>query len=84
MPDPTLADELQRLTGDAQRWRVDPDEVESVRAALAWARSGDLLLLVVHSHDARLQAIALLQRLQRDGWIPGQPLPPRENAIAHD
>lgn len=79
-----IADELQRLTGDAQRWRIDADEVESVRAALAWARSGDLLLLVVHSHDARLQAIALLQRLQRDGWMPGQPLPPRENAIPHD
>ena len=28
--------------------------------------------------------IALLQRLQRDGWMPGQPLPPRENAIPHD
>lgn len=79
-----IADELQRLTGDAQRWRIDTDEVESVRAALAWARPGDLLLLVVHSHDARLQAIALLQRLQHDGWMPGQPLPPRQDGIAHD
>ena len=24
------------------------------------------------------------QRLQRDGWMPGQPLPPRENTIPHD
>jgi cyanophycin synthetase len=41
-------------------------EVEAVRQALAWARPGDLLLLLVHKQ--RDEAMALLNQ-RRSGWI---------------
>ena len=39
-------------------------ELEAVHAALAWARRGDLLLLL--SHSQRADVLALLQRLQAE------------------
>jgi UDP-N-acetylmuramyl tripeptide synthase len=51
------------------------DENRAVRMALAWARPGDVLVLPLHSRDGRAQALALFERLQREGWRAGQPLP---------
>ena len=50
-----------------------PSELEGVRAALAWARDGDLLLLTTHAQ--RDEVVALLQGLVESGWQPGQALP---------
>ncbi len=49
-----------------------PTEFAAVRAALTWARAGDLLLLMTHAERERV--IALLERLRAAGWKPGQPL----------
>ena len=42
----------------------------------AWARAGDVLVLPLHSREGRGHALALFERLRRDGWKAGQPLPP--------
>jgi UDP-N-acetylmuramyl tripeptide synthase len=47
-------------------------EYEAVLDALAWARPEDLLVLPVHSERERV--LALLDRLEREGWAPGAPL----------
>jgi len=52
-----------------------PDEISAVRAALAWARPGDVLALPVHTRVGRTDALALLRRLSRSGWCAGEPLP---------
>jgi UDP-N-acetylmuramyl tripeptide synthase len=51
------------------------DEDAAVRAALAWARAGDVLVLPLHSREGRAHALALIERLRREGWRAGQPLP---------
>jgi len=51
------------------------DEDQAVRMALAWARPGDVLVLPLHSRDGRAHALALFERLRRDGWRAGAPLP---------
>lgn len=48
-------------------------EFEAVLEALAWARADDLLVLPVHSERERV--LALLDRLEREGWAPGAPVP---------
>ena len=48
-------------------------EIESVRAALAWAREGDVLLLT--THDSRDAVIGLMESITARGWSPGQPVP---------
>ncbi len=53
-----------------------PGEDEAVRMALAWSRPGDVLVLPLHSRDGRAHALTLLERLRREGWRAGQPLPP--------
>ena len=53
-----------------------PDEDRAVRMALAWARAGDVLVLPLHSREGRGQALALFERLRREGWQAGRPLPP--------
>lgn len=55
-----------------------PDEDRAVRVALAWARAGDVLVLPLHSRDGRGHALALFERLRREGWQAGQPLPPAQ------
>ena len=52
-----------------------PDEDRAVRLALAWARQGDVLVLPLHSREGRSHALALFERLRREGWKAGQPLP---------
>ena len=51
------------------------DEDHAVRQALAWARAGDVLVLTLHSKDGRAHALALIERLRREGWRAGAPLP---------
>lgn len=45
-------------------------EMDAVRAALRWARPGDLLLLL--AHEAREEVLTLLTGLSAKGWQPGQ------------
>jgi UDP-N-acetylmuramyl tripeptide synthase len=51
------------------------DEDRAVRQALAWARPGDVLVLPLHSKEGRSHALALIERLRREGWKAGQPVP---------
>jgi UDP-N-acetylmuramyl tripeptide synthase len=53
------------------------DEDGAVQLALAWARAGDVLVLPLHSRDGRGHALALFERLRREGWQAGRPLPDR-------
>lgn len=52
---------------------VHADELSAIRAALGWAREGDLLLLTTHAD--RDAVFALMQALVASKWRPGQPLP---------
>lgn len=49
------------------------DELSAIRAALRWAREGDLLLLTTHAD--RDAVFALMRSLAESDWRPGQPLP---------
>lgn len=50
-----------------------PSELAAARAALEWARAGDLLLLLCHAQrDAVLELVA---GLERSAWRPGSALP---------
>ena len=51
------------------------DETEAARMILADARPGDSLVLPVHNAASRARVTDLLDRLQAQGWMPGQPLP---------
>jgi cyanophycin synthetase len=67
-----LEDEIRRLgAGDEAIGRATT-EIDGVRQALAWARKGDLLLLLVHTQ--RDEVLALLDRLRENGWEAGQPV----------
>jgi len=67
-----LEDEIRKLgAGDEMIGRATT-EIEAVREALAWARKGDLLLLLVHTQ--REEVLALLDRLRESGWEAGQPV----------
>jgi UDP-N-acetylmuramyl tripeptide synthase len=46
-----------------------PSEFAALLDALRWAERGDLLLLPLHAERER--GLELLERLQRDGWRPG-------------
>lgn len=48
-------------------------ELAGVRAALEWAREGDLVLLTAHEH--RTEMLDLMARLETGGWRPGDLLP---------
>jgi UDP-N-acetylmuramyl tripeptide synthase len=68
------------LRAEFLRLGAAPDSIEhadtefaAVRAALSWARSGDLLLLPLHAERARV--LAFLDQLQAEGWKPGVELP---------
>lgn len=58
---------------DDERIATAPDEMTAVRRALEWGQPGDLLLLLVL--DERDASLRLLQRLEGEGWQPGQALP---------
>ena len=51
------------------------DEDDAVHKALAWARPGDVLVMPLHSKDGRSHALALIEKLRREGWSAGRPLP---------
>jgi UDP-N-acetylmuramyl tripeptide synthase len=68
-----MADELARLGVPAEAVSLPGSELDAVRDALAWARSGDLLLLTVHQD--RPLVLALLDRLRAAGWRPGDGVP---------
>ena len=55
--------------------REQADELAGARAALAWARPGDVLVLPLHSLAGRTAVLALLDRLRRSGWSAGEMLP---------
>ena len=69
-----LQAELSRLGAPADLIAVEASETDAVRAAFAWAREGDLLVLL--SHAARARTLAFLDRLGAAGWRPGEALPP--------
>ncbi len=50
-------------------------EMDAVRAALAWSRPGDVLVLPVHARVARNEVASLVERMRRNGWRAGQALP---------
>ncbi|MEN8149310.1 MAG: Mur ligase family protein [Planctomycetota bacterium] len=64
--------ELEALDLPAGAVSRAEDEVDAVRQALAWATEGDLLFLL--THEDRPGVLALLSRLHRDGWRPGDPI----------
>jgi UDP-N-acetylmuramyl tripeptide synthase len=67
-----LEEEIRKLgAGDDMIGRATT-EIEAVREALAWARKGDLLLLLVHTQ--RDEVLALLDRLREGKWETGQPV----------
>lgn len=57
------------------------DEAEASRQALVWARPGDLLVLPVHEPSRRDAVVALLDRLQGEGWRAGDALPDMANHL---
>jgi len=67
-----LEDEIRKLGAGDDRIGRATTEIEAVREALAWARKGDLLLLLVHTQ--REEVLALLDRLRESGWEAGQPV----------
>ena len=68
-----LRSELDRLGAPADAIGVEDSETDGVRSAFAWAREGDLLVLL--SHAARARTLAFLDRLAEMGWRPGDELP---------
>ena len=50
------------------------DELQAARALLAWARSGDVLVVPIHSTPNLHTLIAWLDALAEQAWQPGQPL----------
>lgn len=68
-----LEDELLGLGAPPGVITRAPSEFEAVRDALNWAQADDLLVLPVHSERERV--LALLHRLEREGWVPGAPVP---------
>ena len=68
-----LRDEFLRLGAAPESITISGTELEGIREALAWARPGDLLVLLIHTQ--RDEALALLARLQETGWQAGERLP---------
>ncbi|MEX2149934.1 MAG: Mur ligase family protein [Steroidobacteraceae bacterium] len=52
-----------------------PDEEAAVRLALGWARTGDVIVLPLHTREGRTSGLALIDALRHSGWSAGQPLP---------
>ena len=71
-----IRSELLRLGMADSALPVQLREADAAREALAWARTGDVLVLPVHSLDAKTEVAGLLDTLQASDWQPGQPLPP--------
>jgi len=56
-----------------------PTELDAVRAALAWAEPGDLLVLGIHQD--RRGVMTYLDTLRGAGWTAGRPLPAHASAV---
>lgn len=69
-----LIDAFVRAGGDAAAVETTQDELEAVEHALAWAETGDLLVLTVH--ESRDPVLRWLEGLRADAWRPGTALPP--------
>jgi UDP-N-acetylmuramyl tripeptide synthase len=68
-----LRDEFLKLGAPRGLFAQADSELEAVRAALAWAREGDLVLLPVHAQ--REEVLALMEKLELTGWKAGRELP---------
>jgi UDP-N-acetylmuramyl tripeptide synthase len=56
-----------------------PTEIDAVRAALAWAEPGDLLVLGIHQD--RRAVMTFLDSVRGAGWTAGRPLPAHASAV---
>ncbi len=65
--------ELESLGAPADAVGAVSSELEALEEALAWAKPGDLLILLLHNE--RKAALARLQNLQAAGWVVGERLP---------
>jgi len=74
-----LCTELQALGFAAETLPIRLREIDAAREALAWARPGDTLALLVHSLGAREALYRLLDRLVASRWCAGDALPPIES-----
>jgi UDP-N-acetylmuramyl tripeptide synthase len=70
-----IRDELLRHGLPESALPVHLREAEAARAALAWARPGDVLVLPVHSLGAKAEVATLLDALEAAGWRTGEALP---------
>ena len=68
-----LGGELRRLGLPDSAVSNALDDLGALHQALGWARPGDLLLLTVHVDQQA--ALGWLERIRREGWEPGRPLP---------
>lgn len=68
-----LVNALTKAGARPEAIELAPNEVAGVRAALSWARPGDLLVLGVHTD--RKVVLALVDRLVNAHWRAGEPLP---------
>ncbi len=68
-----LQAEFLALGAQPESLETHPDELSAIRAALAWAGEGDLLLLTTHAD--RDAVFALMRALVAAAWRPGLPLP---------
>ncbi len=69
-----MADEVRRAGLAASAVSTPGGEVASAREALAWARTGDLLVLTLHQERRKVEE--LLHELRKGGWTAGEALPP--------
>lgn len=70
-----IRQELLRLGMPESALPVRLREADAAREALEWARTGDVLVLPVHSLDAKAEVAGLLDALEAGGWRPGDLLP---------
>ena len=73
-----LREELLRRGVAPEALDVRLREGDAARALLAWCAPGDVLALPIHASLARVEVVALLDRLQACGWRPGDALPESE------
>jgi cyanophycin synthetase len=67
-----LADELRRAGLPDTAISLPGTEFAAARAALGWARAGDLLILTLHQDRRRVEE--LLEGLRGGGWKAGEPV----------
>ena len=68
-----IEEELRSLGATDAHLDHAESEIGAVRRALEWARPGDLLLCL--SHSERDSVLALCERLDAEGWAPGETVP---------